>query len=351
MLQPPGGKPWLLFALLGASVALNIIQAINKPDVPAHKETPAIAAATPAAQTSDASPAVQNLAAAPADGNASSTQNPSLLGEATAATTATSNTGYAIVRTPVHGSLAQTFQEVAGDDGDALSAVFARLFVWDLDLRHDVLRADQIAIAWKKVENNEIDMPVAWLRSSKLGRTLKAYRFKAPGDSFASYWFPEGLEVPHRLVDGPLHDYQQITALLKDRPTHKGMDIKTPVGSPVLAPRDAEVLRENWSFAGNGNCLELRYPDGTLAKFLHLSENLAHPGEHVAKGQTIAKTGNTGHSTAPHLHYQLNRGDKVLDPIDYHGTVRRQLNPEVMASFQAEMARLDGLLGEAIAQR
>ena len=85
--------------------------------------------------------------------------------------------------------------------------------------------------------------------------------------------------LPLQLKNGPLHDYQQITSLLKDRPTHKGMDFKTPVGTEVVAPFAGTVVRSNWNFGNNGNCIEVQYEDGVLAKFLHLNENKVKPGD------------------------------------------------------------------------
>lgn len=165
-------------------------------------------------------------------------------------------------------------------------------------------------------------------------RILGAYRWQAPGDRFPSYWSDDGTEVPRRLVEGPLQDYEQITSLLKDRPTHAGMDFKTPIGTPVRSPRAGTVTRTNWNHAANGNCIEVRFVDGTLAKFLHLNENLVAEGDRVMAGMEIAKSGNTGHSTGAHLHYQLERGGRVIDPIEYHGTLRRQLPDAALPTFQ-----------------
>ena len=111
------------------------------------------------------------------------------------------------------------------------------------------------------------------------------------------------------------------------------------------------VTRINWHWRGNGNCVEVRYADGVMAKFLHLSEIQVEVGDSVAAGEVIALSGNTGRSTAPHLHYQVERGGHVLDPVDYHGTIRRQLSPAAMKRFEREMSRLQGLLGGEVATR
>jgi len=251
-----------------------------------------------------------------------------------------------VVHANVVHSLARTLQRAAGDDGDALTSVFSRLFVWDVNLTRDLQAGDAISAVWRKRTDGLPVVAAATLQSSKLGRTLTSYRWQAPGDPFASNWHLDGTEVPLRLKDGPITDYEQITSLLKDRPTHKGMDFKTPVGTEVTSPRAGMVTRSNWNWKANGNCIEVRYDDGVLAKFLHLNENRVKPGERVRVGQVIALTGNTGHSTAPHLHYQLDRGTKTLDPLEYHGTIRRSLGDEQVAALRLAVADFETMLGD-----
>ena len=82
-----------------------------------------------------------------------------------------------------------------------------------------------------------------------------------------------------------------------------------------------------------------------MGLYLHLSKNLVKPGDRVAAGDTIAEVGNTGRSTSAHLHYQLEKRGEVLDPGQHHGTLRRRLPAEAMPAFEAEMARLDALVG------
>ena len=334
-----GGRPWLLYVLLGASLTMNLVMALRWP-----RGATAPAPEAPAAEAAEAAttPAAADAATTPAAAEA-----PAPPAVADAATLAAS--GYRGVQGTVTENLARTFQDALGDQGAAVSAVFSRLFVWDLDVRSDLQKGDTLATLFSIAETNEIDMPLAVLHSQKLGRDLKACRFQAPGDAYASWWYPDGTEVPFRLQNGPLDDYIQITETLVDRKRHKGWDFKTPVGSPVKSPKAGKVIRENWSFAGNGNCIDVQFDDGMNAYFLHLSENLVKPGDRVAAGQVIAKSGNTGHSTAPHLHYQLVRGEQVVDPGEYHGTLRRHLDPSSMPALQAELTRLEALLQAALA--
>ena len=329
-MQPPGGKPWLLFGLLGASLATNLVMALWWPSCE-QDCAPAVAA--------DAAPAQPELtsAADPMDG-------PGAAMQPAATTEPVSLAGYQVVRGVVEANLARTFQDLGIDNADAVSAVFSRQFAWDLDLRRDLQKGDTITAIYSIDERGDIDMPLAWFDSKKLGKALQAYRFQAPGDDNPSYWYPDGTEVPYRLVDGPIQQYVQITSLLDDRRGHDGWDFKALEGTPIVSPKAGRVEKTNWNHAANGNCVEVVHSDGVRALYLHLSRNDVKPGDSVTAGQQIGLVGNTGRSTNAHLHYQLEQGDKVLDPGDYHGTTRRQLPPEAKGAFQQEMARLDAMV-------
>jgi murein DD-endopeptidase len=181
--------------------------------------------------------------------------------------------------------------------------------------------------------------------SQKLGQTLTAYLYQPPGAPFARYYTADGQELEERLRDSPIANYEQVTSFLRDGRHHHGVDFKCPVGTPVVAPFEAELVRKNWNWHGNGNCLELvDAATGRHAKFLHLSvlpASLA-PGQHFKKGQPLALSGNTGHTTAPHLHYQLESSDgAILDPFKVHKTYRAKLDDAQLDAFKKAASTLD----------
>lgn len=341
----------ILVAMLACSVTLNVVQLFSGSCSEEHAPT---AAASLAEQAPEQAPE----AAAEATANAADPQVDQVEDSAGAAAPVQLEAAPAAptlgewksLAARVEQSLARTFQNAAGEDGDALSSVYARLFVWDLDLRRDLQAGDTIAVVWRKGPDGFPAIGAASFHSQKLGRTLTAFPWKATGDTYSSYWRLDGTEVPMRLKDGPITQYEQITSLLKDRPTHKGMDFKTPVGTEITAPGAGTVTRVNWNWTYNGNCIEIRLDDGVLAKFLHLSENRVAAGARVSSGQVIALSGNTGHSTAPHLHYQLDKGTKTVDPLDYHGTIRRQLGADDVAALQQDSAAMQQTLSQAAIQ-
>ncbi len=350
---PPDGKPWLLFGLMGMSLVLNVALAVRLggSDAPAATDAP-LGESGVAAFVSDAVPG----APVQVVGDDTTVSNAAVPPEDVAPlpepTGVVQVGGRHVFSAAVHSSLSATFQSAPTENAAALSAVYSRLFVWDLDLRRDLHRGDIVHVLYEEPASSEPLVLAARLVSQPgtgAEKTYAAFRYKSPGDRFDSYWAADGSEVPMRLIDGPLADFEQITSRLKDRPSHEGMDFKTPIGTPIVAPRAGVVTRANWNHAANGNCLELRYSDGVIAKFLHLNENEVKEGERVSGGTEIAKSGNTGHSTGPHLHYQLERGGRVLDPVDYHGTLRRTLPPEAMPEFTAKMGELAAQLDAQLA--
>jgi murein DD-endopeptidase len=244
-----------------------------------------------------------------------------------------------------------------------LTQVTNRILVWSMQIARDGRKGDKLELLYElpSAKPTEIQAVaeagpatkepiVLALRygSQKLGKLLTAYRFKPEGSPFARYYTTEGVEVEEHLVDSPIDTYEQITSLLRDGRRHKGVDFKAPVGTPVKAPFDGEITRRNWKFSANGNCLEIvDAKTGRHAIFLHLeaAPKEMSPGRHVKKGEVIAKSGNSGHSTAPHLHYQLEAGDgRVLDPFAIHAVTKLKLDGPARTAFDAERQRLDPML-------
>ena len=95
---------------------------------------------------------------------------------------------------------------------------------------------------------------------------------------------------------------------------HAGIDFGVPVGTPVLAVEAGVVQRVSSSRGGYGNLTVLQHPDGTLTFYAHQSQLLVAEGQPVTAGQQIGLSGNTGHSTGPHLHFEVRPGGG--DPVD-----------------------------------
>ena len=327
---------------------------------PAAVPAPAVAVAT---QGAVAAPAAAIPAAAPAPAAAGAVpavaQQPA---PAAVPQPAPAPTGPRRIAVSLEGPLEESIaRALTGSDrslADQLTQVVNRLLVWDLQVARDGRRGDRIEILFTPaqavaagLQAPEPVVEAVRYASQKLGKTLAAYRYQAEGQRWARYYREDGSELEERLVDAPIADYEQVTSLLRDGRRHKGIDFKTPVGTPVVSPVDGVIERRNWNFRGNGNCLDLRdASSGRHAIFLHLEvlSKEMQPGRHVRKGEQIAVSGNSGHSFAPHLHYQLESADgRVLDPYTIHKIERRALPAAQKPAFEAARAKLDAVLAGA----
>jgi murein DD-endopeptidase MepM/ murein hydrolase activator NlpD len=97
--------------------------------------------------------------------------------------------------------------------------------------------------------------------------------------------------------------------------SHPGIDIAVPLGTPVRASGGGSVTAAGYD-ADYGLFVLLRHPSGYETMYGHLSRLIAAEGDDVQAGQVIGLSGNSGRSTAPHLHFEIRRDDKSVDPLD-----------------------------------
>lgn len=98
---------------------------------------------------------------------------------------------------------------------------------------------------------------------------------------------------------------------------HTGVDIANRIGTPIYAAQSGTVITAGWNSGGYGNQILILHPDGKKTRYGHLSAFSVNVGQKVAKGQYIAAMGSTGHSTGPHLHFEVIIGGKVYNPLNY----------------------------------
>jgi murein DD-endopeptidase MepM/ murein hydrolase activator NlpD len=94
---------------------------------------------------------------------------------------------------------------------------------------------------------------------------------------------------------------------------HSGTDIAMPVGQDVLAARAGEVVSVG-EVPGYGLTVVVRHQGGFATRYAHLSEATVKAGQAVTQGQVIAKSGSSGKSTGPHLHFEVLKDGRFVDP-------------------------------------
>jgi murein DD-endopeptidase MepM/ murein hydrolase activator NlpD len=99
---------------------------------------------------------------------------------------------------------------------------------------------------------------------------------------------------------------------------HPGVDIANHIGTPIYAADSGvvEIARGGWN-GGYGNTILLNHGNGKKTRYGHASKLYVHAGQEVDKGELIAAMGSTGHSTGPHLHFEVIIGNVKYNPLNY----------------------------------
>ncbi len=111
----------------------------------------------------------------------------------------------------------------------------------------------------------------------------------------------------------------------KARRRHKGMDFTAPRGTPVYATSDGTIKRADARSLGYGKHIRVDHGFGYVTLYAHLSGYNVKRGQRVKRGDIIGYVGNTGRSQAPHLHYEIQKDGKAVNPINFYSG---DLNPE-----------------------
>lgn len=98
---------------------------------------------------------------------------------------------------------------------------------------------------------------------------------------------------------------------------HSGIDFSAPVGTRVYCTGDGVVEQVVLGNRGYGNYVIIDHGFGYKTRYAHLKKALVKKGQKVSRGENIALVGNTGKSTAPHLHYEVIKNGKAINPVDF----------------------------------
>lgn len=105
--------------------------------------------------------------------------------------------------------------------------------------------------------------------------------------------------------------------IYKVKKMHPGIDFSAPIGTPIYATADGVVDRLNISFSGYGKTIEIDHGFGYRSRYAHMHGFAVSKGQKIKRGELIGYVGNTGLSTAPHLHYEVFINNRHVNPVHY----------------------------------
>lgn len=243
------------------------------------------------------------------------------------------------------------FQAVSdAGEGDWLTLEIADVFGWDVDFSTDTQTGDTFeVVVEKKMLNGERwgygRVLAAQYRNE--GRLHQAVLFRDPSGKPA-YYAPSGKSLQKAFLRSPLKFGAPVTSgfsnnrfhpILKRYRPHHGVDYGVPVGSAVQAIGDGRVASAGWN-GDSGKMVHLRHAMGYETYYLHLSNVLVRPGQQVAQGQLIARSGATGLATGPHLDFRVTRHGQFLNFLRLKLPPAESVAPKDWDEFAAARTQL-----------
>ncbi len=259
------------------------------------------------------------------------------------------------IRGRVGGSLYQSARAA----GAPMSAVqsYLRIIASQISVSSGVTAGDEfdIIIAHRRAETGEVEVgELLYAGLSRNGRPrLRMLPWTVSG---REQWFEaSGVGQTRGGLLRPVNG--RITStfgsrrhpVLGYRRMHSGIDFGAPHGSPIYAVADGLVQMAGYN-GGYGRFVRLAHDGGLGSGYAHMSRIAVSNGQQVRRGQVIGYVGSTGLSTGPHLHYELYRGGRPINPASVSFVQRAQLSGPELARFRARLSQLTAL-GSGTAQR
>ena len=127
--------------------------------------------------------------------------------------------------------------------------------------------------------------------------------------------------------------------ILGYRRMHGGVDFRARHGTPIVAVTDGSVTGAG-RMGGCGNAVRLRHGNGIDTRYCHMSRIAVNRGQSVKRGQVIGYVGSTGLSTGPHLHYEMYRSGRSVNPASVEFVTRAQLSGEELRRFRETLRKI-----------
>ena len=127
--------------------------------------------------------------------------------------------------------------------------------------------------------------------------------------------------------------------ILKNRRFHRGIDLAAAAGTAIRAPSAGRVLHAGWS-GGYGRQVRIGHDGGLTTSFSHMSRITAAPGARVSRGEVIGYVGSSGLSTGPHLHYEVLKNGRPVNPLAARRVGEASMGRDEQLAFNARLRAL-----------
>lgn len=225
-----------------------------------------------------------------------------------------------------------------------LISELSEIFAWQVDFSREVRVGDR----WRlSVEQKYVrGQPAGWgsilsAEYQNQGQPYVAVLFRKDGED-RGYFAPDGSSLRRMFLKSPIQ-FGRITSgfskkrfhpILQVNRAHLGVDYGAPKGTPVRAVGEGTIEFSGWS-GGGGNVIKIRHNSLYQTAYKHLSGYAKgiRKGAKVKQGQVIGYVGNTGLSTAPHLHFEFYQSGRFVDPVGKKFPSAEPVPTELLSEF------------------
>ncbi len=254
----------------------------------------------------------------------------------------------------VSGTVNSTLWEAIAGRGEEpeLIADFADVFAWEVDFFRDVRVGDSYRMLVEKRYARGKLVSYGRILAAEYVNDGSSHRvfYHSSTSGTGGYYGATGESAKKLLLKMPLQ-YGRMTSGFGSRHhpvlgytrAHNGVDYGVPVGTPVWSVGDGRVVKAGWG-NGFGNLVEIAHSNGWISQYAHLSSIGVRVGQHVTQKMTIARSGNTGLSSGPHLHYGLKQHTRYVNPAAQKFERAEPLKGAELQAFKLEIERLSAEL-------
>jgi len=229
----------------------------------------------------------------------------------------------------VHGEVKSSLFEAVDDVGESPQLVMAlvNIFEWDFDFTADTRTGDRFRLLVEKRYAGDRFVNYGRILVAQYvsnGRVISGVGFEARGEGRYAFYDPDGRSLKKSFLKSPL-EFSRITSrftyarphpILGGTLPHLAVDYAAPPGTPVRAVADGTVTHAGWD-GGYGLAVLIRHRSGYQTRYAHLSRvgRDVRGGARVNQRQVIGYVGSTGLSTGPHLHYEVIKAGRRVNPL------------------------------------
>ncbi len=230
-----------------------------------------------------------------------------------------------------------------------------RIYSFDVDLQRRVRAGDSFEVMFAGDEP-EAHSEVLFASLNVAGEPRRYFRFLTSDDGLVDFYDETGKSAKKFLVRKPMAGgiYRsgfgpRRHPILGYTRMHLGVDWAEDTGAPIFAAGNGTIVKADWDSGGYGRKIEIQHLNGYMTAYGHLSgfARGIQPGAKVRQGQIIGFVGSTGLSTGPHLHYEVLINGTHVDPLRVRLPRGRVIEGPLLAEFERERTRIEGILERA----